>query len=169
MRGSMKALLVCGALVTAAFGAAGLASAALAPSAAVAQSASCIPTVSNIDWGRIDGRATIMFTAQVECNYGAPSIYLHTVIYNCGGQRPEDNRKFLLANCAYGTNDQTFTPVEGGVTYTLTGPGSTEVFTAPGNYASQFSFIINGSDNGPFFGTPAKCGSSSCTNIQPAS
>jgi hypothetical protein len=175
MRGPIKALLVCGALITPALGAAGLATAAPAASAAVPASDSCTPTVSDIDWGTINGRATIMFTGQVVCNFSDTSIYVHGVLFACGGQRPEENKDADLADCGYGTNDQTLTPQEAGVTYSITVPASTEVFTGAGYYAPMFNFTNRGGNNvgTTTFGTPAHCTSGSaghtCTNTTYAS
>jgi hypothetical protein len=174
MRGPIKALLVCGALITPAFGVAGV-TVAPAASAAAATSDSCSPTASDIHWGTVNGRATIMFTGQVECNFSGTSILVHVTLFACGSQQPKEKKGWLLADCGYGTNDQTFTPQEAGVTYSISAPASTEVFTGSGYYASLFNFTNNGGTNvgTSVFGTPAHCTSGSagdtCTNTTYAS
>jgi hypothetical protein len=164
MLGSVKALLVCGALI-----AAGLGAAAPAASAAVSASDTCTPTVNNIHWGTINGQATVTFVGQVECNYSTTSIELHTVLYFCGSQQPEVSKILLTANCQADTNMQTYTPEESGVTYTLSSPAATETATRTGYYASLLNFLIGGSSSGPNYGTPAYCsggsGGRTCTNI----
>jgi disulfide bond formation protein DsbB len=79
MRGSIKTLLVCGALIAAGLGAAAPAAASVARSTSVAGSTTdgCSATVSNITWETLDGKAVVTFTGQVECNSSATQIYLH--------------------------------------------------------------------------------------------
>jgi hypothetical protein len=167
MRGSIKTLLVCGALIAAGLGAAGPAAASVARSTSVAGSTidGCSATVSNITQETLGGEAVVTFTAQVECNSSATQIYLHTSLFNCGSIQPEENRIFLLANCGNKTNAETFTPEESGVTYTI----SDERAAADAYYASILSFSINGTASGPIFGTPAHCSNGSCTNVTYAS
>jgi hypothetical protein len=191
MRGLIKTLLVCGALIATALATAGPATAgpatagpatagpatagpttAVLASAAAATSDSCSPTVSNIHWGTVAGRATIMFTGQVVCNFSDASIYVHGVLFACGGQRPEENKDADLADCGYGTNDQTLTPQEAGVMYSVTVPASSEVFTGAGYYAPMFNFTNDGGNNvgTTTFGTPAYCTSGgTCKNTTYAS
>ncbi len=180
MRGLIKALLVCGALIAPALAAgpatagAATAGAAMArpASAVAATSDSCSSTVSNIQWGTVAGRATIMFTGQVVCNFSDASIYVHGVLFACGGQRPEENKDADLADCGYGTNDQTLTPQKAGVTYSITVPASSEVFTGAGYYAPMFNFTNDGGNNvgTTTFGTPAYCTSGgTCKNTTYAS
>ena len=172
MRGSVKTLLLCGALVTAGLGAPVLGAAAPAANAAVSASPSCTPTPNNIRWGTVNGQASVTFAGQVECNFPAPSILLHTSLFFCGAQRPKDNKNWLLADCQDMTNSQTFTPEESGVTYMLSSPSLTEIATQAGYYASILNFSIDNTGSGPFFGTPAHCSSglegNTCTNVAPA-
>jgi hypothetical protein len=172
MRGSIKALLVCGALIAGGMGAAAPAAASTAAGPAVSASGSCTPAVGNIHWGTVNGQASVTFAGQVECNFSAQSIYLHTSLFFCGAQRPKDNKNWLVADCQNMTNNQTFTPEESGVTYMLSSPSPTEIATQAGYYASILSFIIDNTGSGPFFGTPAHCSSgpegSTCTNVAPA-
>jgi hypothetical protein len=170
MRGSVRTLLVCGALIAAGLGAPGLGAATPAASAAVSAGHSCTPTVNDIHWGTVNGQASVTFIGQVECNSTAESIFLHTVLYFCGNQQPEDNKIWLAANCQPDTNSRTVTPEESGVTYTLSSPAPTETATRTGYYASVLSFIIgNGSSSGPFFGIPVQCSSgpegNTCTDV----
>lgn len=172
MRGSVKTLLVCGALITAGLGAPVLGAAAPAASAAVSASPSCTPTPNNIHWGTVNGQASVTFAGQVECNSPTPSILLHTSLFFCGTQRPKDNKNWLLADCQDMTNSQTFTPEESGVTYMLSSPSPTEIATQTGYYASILNFTIDNTSSGPFFGVPAHCSSgtegNTCTNVAPA-
>jgi hypothetical protein len=172
MRGTIKALLVCGTLIAAGLGAVAPAAASTAAGPAVSASGSCTPVAGNIHWGTVNGQASVTFTGQVECNSTAPSIFLHASLFFCGNQRPKDNKNWLLADCQDMTNDQTFTPEESGVTYMVSSPAPTEVATQAGYYASIANFIIDNTANGPFFGTPAHCSSgpagNTCTNVAPA-
>ena len=161
MRGSLKTLLVCGALIAAGLGAA----APAAASVAGATVDGCSVTVSNITQETLNGKAVVTFTGQVECNSSAPQIYLHTGLYNCGGVQPEASHIFLSANCGVKTNAETYTPEESGVTYTI----SDETAADNAYYAPVLSFIINGTASGPIFGTPAHCSNGSCTNVTYAS
>jgi hypothetical protein len=177
MRGSVKILLVYGAVLAAGLGAAGLGAAGLgvaAPAAAsVAGSATvagsttdgCSATVSNITWKTLDGKAVVTFTGQVECSTSATQIYLHTNLFNCWSVQPEQSKNFLSANCGGITNAETYTPEESGVTYTI----SDETAAADAYYAPVLSFIINGTASGPNYGTPAHCSNGSCTNVTYAS
>jgi hypothetical protein len=162
MRGSVKTLLVCGALMAAGLGAPGLSVAAPA-AASVAGSTidGCTATVSNITQKTLNGKAVVTFTGQVECNSSATQIYLHTALYNCWNVQPRESHNFLLANCSYMTNAETFTPEKSGVTYTI----SDQTAAADAYYAPVLSFIINGTASGPIFGTPAHCSNGSCTNV----
>jgi len=166
MRGSVKTLLVCGALLAAGLGAPGLGAAAAA-SASVAGSTidGCSATVSNITQETLNGKAVVTFTGQVECNSSAPQIYLHTNLYNCWSVQPEESKNFLAANCGGLTNAETFTPEKSGVTYTI----SDQTAADDTYYAPVLSFIINGTASGPVFGTPAHCSNGSCTNVKYAS
>jgi hypothetical protein len=167
MRGSVKTLLVCGALIAAGLGAPGLGAAAPAV-ASVAGSTidGCTATVSNITWETLDGTAVVTFTGQVECNSSATQIYLHTNLYNCWSVQPEENKNFLSANCPPITNAETFTPEQSGVTYTI----SDKEAAVNAYYAPALSFIINGTTySGPIYGTPAHCSNGSCTNVKYAS
>ena len=168
MRGSVKALLVGGALIAAGLGAA---APAAAHAAGPAQD-SCTTAVSNIHWGTVNGQASVTFAGQVACNYSTTSIELHTVLYFCGSQQPENSKNWLAANCQPDTNSQTFAPEESGMTYALSAPASTETATRPGYYASKLNFFIGNSNDGPFFGAPAHCSSgpdgNTCSNVPPA-
>jgi len=169
MRGSVRTLLVCGALIAPGLGAPGLGAAApAAASAAVSAGHSCTPTVNDIHWGTVNGHASVTFTGQVECNSTTESIFLHTVLYFCGSQKPENNKTWLIANCQADTNSQTVTPEESGVTYTLASPAPTETATRTGYYASLLNFVVGNTNSGPFFGVPAHCSSgpegNTCTN-----
>jgi hypothetical protein len=172
MRGSVKKLLVCGALIAAGLGAAGLGAAAPA-AAGVAGSTSvagstidgCSATVSNITPETLNGKAVVTFTGQVECNSSATQIYLHTSLFNCRSVQPEESKVFLSANCGNITNAETYTPEKSGVTYTI----SDETAADNAYYAPVLSFIINGTASGPIYGTPAHCSNGSCTNVTYAS
>lgn len=161
---SVKALLVCGALLAGGLGAA----APAAASTGVSAGHTCTPTVGSIHWGTINGQASVTFTGQVECSYSTTSIELHTVLYYCGSQQPENNKTWLAANCQPDTNMQTFTSEEAGVTYTLSSPAPSETATRTGYYAAVLNFFIDNGNSGPFFGAPAFCSSGSggraCTN-----
>lgn len=168
MRGWVKALLVCGALLAAWLGAAGLGAAAPAvasvagsTSAAAATTDGCSATVSNITRETLDGKATVTFTGQVECNSSATQIYLHTTIYNCGSVQPEAIKLFLAGNCSNKTNSATYTPENSGVTYTI----SDEAAAVEAYYAPVLSFIVDGTASGPIYGTPVHCTNDSCTNV----
>jgi hypothetical protein len=163
MRGSVKTLLVCGALIAAGLGAAAPAAASVAASTRVAGSTTdgCSATVSNITWETLDGKAVVTFTGQVECNSSATQIYLHTSLFNCWSVQPEESKVFLSANCGNITNSETYTPEESGVTYTI----SDETAAADAYYAPVLSFIKNGTASGPIYGTPAHCSNGSCTNV----
>lgn len=160
MLGSVKALLVCGALIAAGLGAA-------APAAASVASASdtCTPAISDIT---AIGQS-VTFTGQVGCNYSTTSIELHAVLYFCGSQQPEASKIWLAGNCSAHTNMQTYTPEEAGMTYTLSDTGNART----GYYASELNYLIpaGGTNHGPNYGTPAHCsvGSGSaatCTNVE---
>jgi hypothetical protein len=166
MRGSIKALLVCGALIAAGLGAPGLSAAApAAASVAGSTTDGCTATVSNITQETLNGKAAVTFTGQVECNSSATQIYLHTNLYNCWSVQPEQSKNFLSANCGGITNAETFTPEESGVTYTI----SDETAAVNAYYAPVLSFIINGTASGPIYGTPVHCSNGSCTNVPYAS
>jgi hypothetical protein len=167
MRGSVKTLLVCGALIAAGLSAAAPAAASVAASTRVAGSTTdgCSATVSNITQETLGGKAVVTFTGQVECNSSATQIYLHTALYNCGSVQPRESHNFLSANCSTLTNAETYTPEESGVTYTI----SDERAAADVYYAPVLSFIINGTAGGPIYGTPAHCSNGSCTNVTYAS
>jgi hypothetical protein len=158
MLGSVKALLVCGALITA-----GLGAAAPAASAAVSASDTCMPAISDIT---ANGQS-VTFTGHVECNYSTTSIELHTVLYFCGSLRPEASKIWLAGNCSTHTNMQTYAPEEAGVTYTLSDTGNAQT----GYYVSELNYLIGGSNHGPNYGTPAHCsvgslGTATCTNVE---
>jgi hypothetical protein len=167
MRGSVKILLVCGALMAAGLGAAAPAAASVAGSTGMAGSTldGCSATVSNITQQTLDGKAVVTFTGQVECNSSATQIYLHTSLFNCWSVQPEESKVFLSANCGNTTNSETYTPEESGVTYTI----SDETAAADAYYAPILSFIRNGTASGPIYGTPAHCSNGSCTNVTYAS
>jgi hypothetical protein len=167
MRGLVKTLLVCGALIAAGLGAAAPAAASVAGSTGVAGSTTdgCSTTVSNITRETLNGKAVVTFTGQVKCNSSAPQIYLHTALYNCGSVQPEESHNFLSANCSPLTNAETYSPEESGVTYTI----SDETAAADAYYAPVLSFIINGTASGPIYGPPAHCSNGSCTNVTYAS
>jgi hypothetical protein len=159
---SVKALLVCGALL-----AAGLGAATPAPASAAA-SDSCTVTISDIHGGTVNGQATVTFTGQAECNDSTTSIELHTVLYWCGSQQPEASKIWLAGNCGNHTSMQTFTPEESGVTYTIS--AATDTANGTGYYASELNYFIpaGSSNHGPNYGTPAHCvesgGTATCTN-----
>jgi hypothetical protein len=163
MRGSVKTLLVCGALIAAGLGAAAPAGASVAGSTRVAGSTldGCTVTVSNITQQTLDGKAVVTFTGQVECNSSATQIYLHTSLFNCLSVQPEESKIFLSANCGDITNSETYTPEESGVTYTV----SDDTAAADAYFAPVLSFIKNGVASGPIYGTPAHCSNGSCTNV----
>jgi hypothetical protein len=177
MRGSIKTLLVCGALLAAGLGAAAPAAASVARSSSVAESTidGCSVTVSNITPGTLNGKAVVTFTGQVECNSTATQIYLHTSLYNCGSVQPEESHDFLAANCGNKTNAETLTPEESGVTYTI----SDEAAAANAYYAPVLGFVIGGKTvggvptggtaGGAIYGTPVLCSNGSCTNVTYAS
>src|ERR1700752_1521884 len=155
MRGSVKTLLVCGALIAAGLGGAAPAAASVAGSTIDG----CSATVSNITQETLNGKAVVTFTGQVECNSSATQIYLHTNLFNCWSVQPRESKPFLLANCANKTNAETFTPEESGVTYTI----SEEMPAADAYYAPVLSFniggttvsgaITGGTASGPIYGT----------------
>jgi hypothetical protein len=161
MRGSIKTLLVCGALIAAGLGAAAPAVASVAGSTIDG----CNATVSNITHETLNGKAVVTFTGQVECNSSATQIYLHTALYNCGSVQPQESHDFLAANCSNITNAETFTPEQSGVTYTI----SDERAAVNAYYAPVLSFIIGGTASGPIYGTPVLCSNGSCTNVTYAS
>lgn len=161
MRGSVKTLLVCGALIAAGLGAAAPAAASVAGSTIDG----CSATVSNITQETLSGKAVVTFTGQVECNSSATQIYLHTSLFNCWSVQPEESKVFLSANCGNKTNAETYTPEESGVTYTI----SDESAAVNAYYAPVLSFIINGTASGPIYGTPVHCSNGSCTNVTYAS
>jgi hypothetical protein len=177
MRGSIKTLLVCGALIAAGLGTAAPAAASVARPASVAGSTidGCTATVSNITPETLNGKAVVTFTGQVKCNSSATQIYLHTNLFNCWNVQPRESKIFLLTNCANKTNAETFIPEESGVTYTI----SEEMPAADAYYASILSFVIGGTTvdgvptggtaSGPIFGTPVLCSNGSCTNVTYAS
>jgi hypothetical protein len=157
MRGSVKTLLVCGALIAAGLGAAAPAAASVAGST----SDGCSVTVSNITQETLNGKAVVTFTGQVECNSSATQIYLHTSLFNCWSVQPKESKIFLSANCGDITNAETYTPEESGVTYKI----SDETAAVNAYYAPVLSLIINGTASGPIYGTPAHCSNGSCTNV----
>jgi hypothetical protein len=163
MRGSVKTLLVCGALIAAGLGAAAPAAASVGGSTSVAGSTidGCSATVSNITQETLNGKAVVTFSGHVECNSSATQIYLHTALYNCGSVQPEESHNFLAANCSPLTNAETFTPEKSGVSYTI----SDETAAGDAYYAPVLSFIINGTASGPIYGTPAHCSNGSCANV----
>ena len=172
MRGSIKTLLVCGALIAAGLGTAAPAAASVARPASVAVSIDgCSATVSNITPETLNGNAVVAFTGQVECNSSATQIFLHTGMFNCGSVQPRASDPFLHANCSANSNNETFTPEESGVTYTISGEG----VAADGYHAPVLSFVIGGTTvsgaviggtaSGPIFGTPVLCSNGSCTNV----
>jgi hypothetical protein len=167
MRGSVKILLVCGALLAAGLGAAAPAAASAAGSTSATGSTvdGCSATVSNITQETLNGKAVVTFTGQVECASSATQIYLHTALYNCWSVQPRESHIFLSANCSPLTNAETFTPEESGVTYTI----SDETAAVDAYYAPVLSFIINGTASGPIYGTPAHCSNGTCTNVTYAS
>jgi hypothetical protein len=177
MRGSIKTLLVSGALIAAGLGAAAPAAASVAGSSSVAESTidGCSVTVSNITPETLNGKTVVTFTGQVECNSSATQIYLHTSLYNCGSVQPEESHDFLAANCGNKTNAETFTPEESGVTYTI----SDEAAAADAYYAPVLGFVIGGKTvggvptggtaSGAIYGTPVLCSNGSCTNATYAS
>jgi hypothetical protein len=172
MRGRVKTLLACGALLAAGLGAASPAAASVARSTGVAGATidGCTATVSNITQETLNGKAVVTFTGQVECSSPATHIYLQTALYNCGSLQPRESHDFLAANCDVNTNAETFTPEESGVTYTITG----EKAAGDGYVAPVLVFVLNGTvgdpllggtASGPIYGTPVLCSSSSCTNV----
>jgi hypothetical protein len=172
MRGSIKTLLACGALIVAGLappllGAAAPAAASVEASASGAGPATdgCSVTVSNITQETLNGHAVVTFTGQAECSSSAAQIYLHTSLYNCWSIQPRESKPFLLADCGYLTNSETITPEVSGVTYTISGT------TAAGNgyYAPVFSFVIDGAASGPIYGTPVLCSNGHCANVTYAS
>jgi hypothetical protein len=177
MRGSIKTLLVSGALIAAGLGAATPAAASAAGSSKVAESTidGCSVTASNITPETLNGKAVVTFTGQVECNSAATQIYLHTALYNCGSVQPQESHDFLAANCGNKTNAETFTPEESGVTYTI----SDEAAAADAYYAPVLGFVIGGKTidgvptggtaSGAIYGTPVLCSDGSCTNVTYAS
>jgi hypothetical protein len=168
MFGSVRALLVCGALLAAGLAAAAPAANAAATAASAAASDSCTVTISNIHGGTASGKAAVTFTGQVECNYSAASIELHTELYSCGSQQPKANRIWLIGNCGDHTSMETFTPEQSGVSYTIS--AATDTGTGTGYYASELNYLIGGTNHGPNFGTPAHCaesgGTASCSNVE---
>jgi hypothetical protein len=177
VRGLVKTLLVCGALIAAGLSAAAPAAASVAGSTAVAGSPidGCSATVSNVTPETLNGKAVVTFTGQVECNSSATQIYLHTALYNCGSVQPRESHDFLAANCGVKTNAETFTPEESGVTYTI----SDEATATNAYYAPVFGFVIGGKTvggvptggtaSGAIYGTPVLCSNGSCTNVTYAS
>jgi hypothetical protein len=177
MRGSIKTLLVCGALIAAGLGTAAPAAASVARSTSLAGSTidGCNATVSNITPETLNGKAVLTFTGQVECNSPATQIFLHTGMFKCGSVQPRESHPFLLANCSANTNAETFTPEESGVTYTISGEGA----AADGYHAPVLSFVIGGTTvggvvtggtaSGPIYGTPVLCSNGSCTSVTYAS
>ena len=183
MRGSIKTLLVCGALIAAGLGAAAPAAASVARSTSVAASTSvagstidgCNATISNITPETLNGKAVVTFTGQVECNSSATQIFLHTGLFNCGSVQPRASHPFLLANCSVNTNGETFTPEESAVTYTISDARP----NVNAYYAPVLSFVIGGTTvggvvtggtaSGPISGTPVLCSNGSCTNVTYAS
>jgi hypothetical protein len=177
MRGSIKTLLVCGALIVAGLGTAAPAAASVARSTSVAGSTidGCSATVSNITQETLNGKAVVTFTGQVECNSSATQIFLHTGLFNCGSVQPRASHLFLTANCSVITNAETFTPEESGVTYTISDARP----TVNAYYAPVLNFVIGGTTvdgavtggtaSGPIFGTPVLCRNGSCTNVTYAS
>ena len=169
MRGSIKTLLVCGALIAAGLGAAAPAAASVARSTIDG----CNATVSNITQETLNGKAVVTFTGQVGCNSSATQIYLHTALYNCGSVQPRESHDFLAANCSVNTNAETFTPEQSGVTYTISDARA----AVNAYYAPVLSFIIggtasdllDGTASGPIYGTPVLCSNGSCTNVTYAS
>jgi hypothetical protein len=177
VRGSVKTLLVCGALIAAGLGAAAPAAASVARSTSVAGSTidGCSATVSNITQETLNGNAVVTFTGQVECNSSATQIYLHTALYYCGSVQPQENKDFLAGNCSSKTNAETFTPETSGVTYTI----SDERAARNAYYAPVLGFVIGGTTvdgvptggtaSGAIYGTPVLCSNGSCTNVTYAS
>jgi hypothetical protein len=177
MRGSIKTLLVSGALIAAGLGAAAPAAASVAGSSSVAESTidGCSVTVSNITPETLNGKPVVTFTGQVECNSSATQIYLHTALYNCESVQPQESHDFLAANCRVRTNAETFTPEESGVTYTI----SDAEAAANAYYAPVLGFVVGGKTvggvptggtaSGAIYGTPVLCSNGSCTNVTYAS
>jgi hypothetical protein len=174
MRGLVKTLLVCGALIAAGLGTAAPAGASVTGSTSVTLDG-CTATVSNITQETLNGKAVVTFTGQVECNSSATQIYLHTALHNCGSLQPEESHDFLAANCRTKTNAETFTPEKSGVTYTI----SDEAAAANAYYAAVLGFVIGGTTvggvptggtaSGAIYGTPVLCSNGSCTNVTYAS
>jgi hypothetical protein len=173
MRGLVKTLLVCGALIAAGLGAAAPAAASVAGSAVVAGSTvdGCSATVSSITLETLNGKAVVTFTGQVDCSSSATQIYLHTALHNCGSVQPQESHDFLAANCGTKTNAETFTPEESGVAYTI----SDEAAAANAYYAPVLGFVIGGKTvggvptggtaSGTIYGTPVLCSDGSCMNV----
>jgi hypothetical protein len=173
MRGPIRTLLVCGALIAAGLGAAAPAAASVAGSTTVAGSTvdGCSAIVSNITQETLNGKAVVTFTGQVECASSATQIYLHTALYNCGSMQPKESHGFLAADCGVKTNAETITPEESGERYTI----SDETQVSDAYYAPVLSFIIGGTTadgaiiggtaSGPIYGTPVLCSNGSCTNV----
>jgi hypothetical protein len=169
MRGLVKTLLVCGALIAAGLGAAAPASASVTGSTSVTLDG-CTATVSNITQETLNGKAVVTFTGQVECSSPATSIYVQTNLINCGSLRPRESTDFLAANCWGKSNAETYTPEESGVTYTI----SDEAAAADAYYAPVLAFVIGGTvgdpilggtASGSIYGTPVLCSNGSCTNV----
>jgi hypothetical protein len=169
MRGLVKTLLVCGALIAAGLGTAAPAAASVTGSTSVTLDG-CTATVSNITQETLNGKAVVTFTGQVECTSPATHIFLNTALYNCGSLRPRESLDFLAANCWPNTNAETFTPEESGVTYTI----SDAEAAADAYYAPELAFVIGGTvgdpllggtASGPIYGTPVLCSNGSCTNV----
>src|SRR5579875_331000 len=118
-------------------------------------------TTSDITWQTVNGKAVVTFTGQIECHASAPQLFLHTSLFNCGSQQPEESKVWLSANCGDITNSETFTPEQGGMTYTITDQSA----AGTAYYAPLLNFTRNGTASGPIYGTPAHCSSGSCTNV----
>jgi hypothetical protein len=177
MRGWVKTLLMCGALLAAGLAAAGLGAAAPAAASVVGSTGvvvttidGCTVTVSNVTPETLNGKAVVTFTGQVECSSSATRIYLQAVLDNCGSLRPLDTNNFLAANCNNRTIEETLTPEESGVTYTI----SDQAAAANAYYAPVMVFSLNGAAGDPklgatgggeVYGTPVLCSNGSCTNV----
>ncbi|GIH15467.1 hypothetical protein [Rugosimonospora africana] len=163
MRRSIAAFAAFGAVV-AGVGVATPASASATGSTSVAgfTADGCSAIMSGITRETVDGKAVVTFTGQVSCSSPATQIRLQTTIFNCWNLQPKAKRPWLLANCGYLSSAETFTPVQPGVTYTISSALSAAV---DAYYAPQMSFNINGTTaSGPDFGTPVLCSNGSCTN-----